>query len=550
MRYHCSLKTHPLFFIAAITLVACAEPAPQEDGGPGDADQTTDADDVSDADVDLDADDDDDDDVEHDADVDADIDEDIGEPSPPAEILSLGSAGLLLRGTVLTPTGVIDPGEVLVIDAIIECVAEDCSSATGADEATVIETHGIISPGLIDAHNHIAYDFLPEWVPNPPRLFDTRYEWADDPDYEAHIEPYAAHRSSNSHFCPGAKWGELRALVHGATTIQGHPSAQGSCINWGIRNTNRYHGLGYDHMGQRIASVRDINDDDATSLVENFEDPSEPWTRYHVHMSEGIGGVVLDEFDSYAGRDSRDNRHQGVNLLDYGTTILIHSVPLTADQLNEVERTGSMIVWSPSSNIVLYGQTAPIDEILERDIVVGLGPDWTPSGEDEMLSELRYALDYGRSIDSPNIDAQRLWEMATFDGAEVVGLEDYIGQLTPGYHADITVFGRRGGDPYETLIASRAADVRLVLIDGVAFYGDANLEQATARNEYCEPLEACGSEKFICVQDSPDADRFRDETLDDIYGQLYDILEGTPSSPPEEQYGRGDELLELVDCSI
>lgn len=527
--------------LALIAASACAEPVPPADAdadADGDADVPDDDADSPDGDGDLP-----DGDVERDADADHD--------SPEVEsavVIRIGTSGLILRGVVLRPEGVLDPGEVLVVGTTIRCVAADCSGEQGAEDATVIDTRGTISAGLIDTHNHVAYNFLPEWVPDPPRTFDNRYEWADDPSYEEHIRPYAAHRSSNSHFCPAAKWGELRALVHGTTTMQGQASASGSCINWGIRNADEYHDLGYDHMGGTIASVRDITDDDAAGLVARFTAEVEPTTRYHVHMAEGIAGLVLQEFDSFAGRDPRADRHQGVSLLDFGTAILIHAVPLTAAQLDEVEETGAMIAWSPSSNLALYGQTASIEEILQRDITVGLGPDWTPSGEDEMLSELRFALDYGRDEGIEALTTQRLWEMATWEGAEVVGLSDRIGQLAPGFRADIAVFARRDADPYLSVIESRAEDVRLVLIDGLGFYGDRNLHDATARNIYCEDFEACGVAKYLCAQDSPTADNRRDETVEDLHQQLYDILEGI-GYPPEEQYGRGDELLELVDCS-
>lgn len=471
---------------------------------------------------------------------------------PPAEVLQVGSGGFLLKGKVLTPDGVLDPGEVLIIGNEITCVAEDCSSSSGYDGVTWIDTHGIISPGLIDCHNHVAYNFLPEWIPSPPEIFDNRYQWAEDPDYETHIAPYADRRSSNDTFCPAAKWGELRSLVHGTTTMQDQPSASGSCTNWGIRNANRYHQLGYDHKEANIGSVRDITDADADDILAGFERAEDPITRIHWHMAEGVSGNHIDEeFASYVGRDPRSNRHQGVSLLG-PQSILIHSLTLTDGELEEVAGAGAKIVWSPSSNWALYSATANIQRILEMGIMTGLGPDWTVSGEDEMLSEMRFALAYARgeiegSIESPLVTPERLWRMATRDGASVLdlteereGLEGRIGLLERGTRADVAVFASSGPDPYEALINTRAPEVRLVMIDGAVFYGDENLRDATARNEYCEDLDACGTSKFICVQDSPTADNRRDETLEDVRGQLVDILEG---------YGREDELLELVDCS-
>lgn len=473
-------------------------------------------------------------------------------PTGPGGVIKTGNTDLLLRGVVLTPSAVFDPGEVLVVGDIITCVDTDCTTAPGADAATWIDTNGVISPGLIDAHNHMAYNFLPEWVPDPEQLFDNRYHWADNPQYEAHIEPYSANRSSNTHFCPGAKWAELRSLAHGTTTMQGQPSASGSCIDWAVRNTNRYHGLGYDHMRANIGSVRDLTDADADSLIMDFDLSVDPVTRYVVHMAEGVTGANIDEeFDSFAGRDPRPNRHNGVSLLHNGTSVLIHSIPLTDAQLEEAQMTNAKMVWSPSSNFALYGygQTAPIDRILELGITVGLGPDWTISGEDEMLGEMRFAINYTTAAGIEAVTPQRLWEMATFEGAEVVGLQAFIGRLEVGYRADIAVFGRSGPDPYAAVLESRIADVRLVLIDGVGYFGDDNLESVASRNPYCDALDACGAPKFICVQDSPTATNRRDETLGDIHTQLYNILEGV-GYPAEEQYGRGDELLELANCEL
>lgn len=471
-------------------------------------------------------------------------------PVPAAEVLQVGTGGYLLRGVVLKPDEILDPGEVLIIGNEIVCVDTNCSGTDGYDEATWIDTHGIISPGLIDSHNHVAYNFLPEW--EVPGLFNNRYEWTEDPTYEAHIAPYADNRSSNDTFCPAAKWGELRSLVHGTTTMQEHPSAQGSCINWGVRDANLYHGLGYDHMRPRFESVRDINDAEAAELVASFEQEDEPTTRFHVHMAEGVSEDHIDEeFGSYAGRDPRTNRHNGTSLLG-PESILIHSIALTDDELVEAAEEGAKMVWSPSSNMVLYGVTADIQRILDLGITTALGPDWTVSGEDEMLSEMRFAWAYALgeidgSVESPLVTQERLWKMATSDGAAVLdldgtrpGLEGRIGKLEEGYRADVAVFATAGPDPYEALINSRAAAVRLVMIDGAAFYGDENLKDATARNEYCEDFDACGTEKFICVQDSPTAGNRRDETLADIREQLVDILAG---------YGREDELLPLVDCS-
>ena len=470
----------------------------------------------------------------------------------PAEVLNVGDRGkTLLRGTVLTPEGVLDPGEVLIVGGVIACVEQSCEAHPEQERATIIDTHGIISPGLIDAHNHVAYNFLPEWVPPAGSVFTNRYQWADDPSYEAHIAPYANNRSSNTHFCPAARWGELRSVLHGTTTMMGQSFAR-NCTRGGVRNADQHHELDYhDHMRTSIGSVRDINDQVAAGLIEGFRAETAPDTRYAVHMGEGYEGDHIEqEFLSFAGRDPRPNRHQGVSLLEDGAAILIHAIALTDEELQEAKQYDAKVVWSPSSNLALYKRTADISRILELGITTGLGPDWTLSGEDDMLAELRFALTWAQENAAMRINPLKLWEMSTSEGAEVVGLANFIGELVPGQMADVTVFRRRDSeqDPYEQAITSQVEDVRLVMIGGEAHVGDETMRQALARRDDCDTIKTCGVEKFVCVRYDDNESDFQYDTVSEIEGELVAIMEGTPDFAEDEQYGRGDELLALFAC--
>jgi 5-methylthioadenosine/S-adenosylhomocysteine deaminase len=466
-------------------------------------------------------------------------------PTEPAEIIRPGGGSLLLRGTVLTPMGPIERGEVLISGNTITCVAANCSAASSAATATIIETRGIISPGLLDAHNHLAYDFLDEWVPT--HLYGDRYEWADADSYEAWVAPYADNRSTGAVFCPAAKWGELRAITHGTTTMQGQAFQQ-SCINGLVRNAEHYDGFTGDQLATSIASVRDINDADATNLIARFTAATNPVQRYAVHMGEGIDEPATLEFESFAGRDTRTNRHAGTSLLAgagySGVAVLIHSVPLDAEQLMEAADADAKLVWSPSSNVALYGKAADIATWLSLGLTVGIGPDWTPSGEDDVLAELRFARAYGQDNDIAALTARRLWEMATLDGADVVGLAPTIGRLAVGSRADVLVVGREGPDPYDALIDADTRDVRLVLVDGVAYYGDIALESSTAVNDTCEDFDACGTTKFMCAKGLPPTGPSTTtarttETLADVETQLIDRL---------ATYGRNDLLPLAHEC--
>lgn len=479
----------------------------------------------------------------------ADVGPDADEPVDPPELEPLevveesGTEAVILRGILLTPEGA-TLGEVFFDGPIIQCVDTSCASAPGAENATVVETNGLISPGLVDAHNHIPYNFLPRW--DGGQFFQNRYEWSDVESYENHVEPYAANRSSGSHYCPAAKWGEFRSLINGTTTVMGQSFNQ-LCVGGWVRNADHRHDLQHNHMRTTIGSPRDITDDQAQNYIDSFDEVVNPTTRFAVHMAEGLTGNNVElEFASFAGRDDRSNRHQGVSLLYKETAVLIHSVAVTDAELDEVAQTNSKIVWSPSSNFDLYGETTDIVGIVERDIVVGLGPDWTVSGEENMLGEMRYALDYVKQTGIDDVVTPKvIWDMATHQGAEVVGLEEYIGVLEVGMRADITVFSPLDEDPFESVALNRAEHVRLVVIDGEVYFGDVEARAALARNPGCEAVDVCGASKFLCVQDSDVSEGRR--TLAEVEQQLVDILEGT-GYPEDEQYGRGDELLPLWSC--
>lgn len=478
------------------------------------------------------------------------------DPAPAATIVHVGTSGLLLRGTVLTPAGPLSPGEVLVTGNTIACVAADCSGTAGASTATIIDTHATISPGLIDGHNHLTYDFIPEWVPSPPQLFHNRYEWRGNAQYSAWVHPEGDSDNNGTQDtgaqCPGAKWGELRSIIHGTTTVQGQAPTS-SCLDRLARNADGFTGLGADIARTTISGPCESSFPTRASLYGSFTSATSPTTRFYVHMGEGYANTgtatrtnPLREFACYDGTDP--TYYTGQSLLadmmgmPFGTGVFIHAMPLTSTELDRTLAMHAHVVWSPSSNMVLYGQTADIAGMLSRGISVGLGPDWTPSGSDEMLSELRFAQQYGRTNAIAALTPEQLWRMSTIDGADVVGLSA-IGTIAVGQRADISVFGRTSANPYQAVIDSRAADVRLVLIDGVGYYGDVALQATTAVNTSCEAFDACGTPKYLCAANTPGAmtatSRYA-ETVADIHGQLQTIMAA---------YSRTD-LLELVDCSL
>ena len=67
-------------------------------------------------------------------------------------------AHILLHGDVILPDRILGAAEVLVVNGVISCADCDCSAAAGYGDATILSCgKGVISPGLINAHDHISY---------------------------------------------------------------------------------------------------------------------------------------------------------------------------------------------------------------------------------------------------------------------------------------------------------------------------------------------------------------------------------------------------------
>ncbi len=135
------------------------------------------------------------------------------------------------------------------------------------------------------------------------------------------------------------------------------------------------------------------------------------------------------------------------------------------------------LVWSPRSNVELYGDTANVAAAKAAGVRIALAPDWSPTGSVGLLGELNYASLWNQTQTPPPFTEKDLVMMATANAAELVNLSGQIGSLAPGHAADLIVLRRSSNphDTYWTITHSSPQDVELVLIGGRALYGEATL---------------------------------------------------------------------------
>lgn len=117
-----------------------------------------------------------------------------------------------------------------------------------------------------------------------------------------------------------------------------------------------------------------------------------------------------------------------------------HCVHLDDAQLEILKNYGVSVAHNPTSNLKLASGVARIPEMLDLGINVAIGTDGTASNNNlNMFEEMHLAalLHKGVSMDATVVSAPTAIRMATANGAKALGLEGQVGQIKPGFKADL-----------------------------------------------------------------------------------------------------------------
>jgi 5-methylthioadenosine/S-adenosylhomocysteine deaminase len=128
------------------------------------------------------------------------------------------------------------------------------------------------------------------------------------------------------------------------------------------------------------------------------------------------------------------------------------------------------MVWSPLSNLLLYGATADAARAREAGVLMALGPDWSPSGSKNLLGELKVAR-LVSGLGSDSLSDFELLSLATRNAAKILRWDKQLGTLERGKRADLLVVAGEGGDAHGHLFTRSEHDVELVVVNGVPRYG-------------------------------------------------------------------------------
>ncbi len=405
------------------------------------------------------------------------------------EVTGTGTA-MLLRGNVLTPSTMYRGGGVAVDAAgVISCVGCDCGAA---DQVVVTCPDAAISPGLINTHDHITFTQLQPYTDTGVR-YEHRHQWRQGQDGKPRIS------SPSTNAADQIRWGELRFLMGGATSLVGAGGQSGLLRNLDSANQE---GLGQNPvdfdtfpLDDRDSGARRNGDCNYGANARTAADIAE-LDAYEPHTSEGIDATARNEFLCQSSA-SYDTTTPGVsNNLLVGKTAMIHAIGLQPADLGAMATAGTGLIWSPRSNVTLYGDTARVTTAARLGVEIALGTDWMPTGSMNLLRELRCAADLNETYYGGFFADHQLWQMVTLNAASLTATDDVIGLLAPGKVADIAVFAGHG-KTYRAVIDAEPADVALVIRGGKVLYGDGVTVAAFAQD--CDAVDVCGTEKRVCL---------------------------------------------------
>ena len=150
-----------------------------------------------------------------------------------------------------------------------------------------------------------------------------------------------------------------------------------------------------------------------------------------------------------------------------------HCVHLSADDVQDFGATGTGVAHCPTSNLRLGAGIAPVRELVDAGVRVGLGVDGSASNErSDLLFEVKQALLVARGRGgAAAMTAREALRLGTRGGAAVLGRDD-IGSLEQGKCADLAIWRRDvlelGGaeDPVAGLVLSAPHRVDRLVVAG------------------------------------------------------------------------------------
>lgn len=375
-------------------------------------------------------------------------------------------------------------GELRIIDSAVRSIHDAASAMPPTRWLTPVGdlTGYLVLPGLINAHDHLEFALFPQLGRGRYKNF---LEWAED-IHRSYADEIAAHRQVPKSL--RLWWGGIRNLLCGVTTVSHHNPYESAVFSQDfiIRVLKDYgwaHSLALDPIAARKKKQ--------TPRGQPF----------FIHLAEGTdetSGAEIFELDRAGALDE--------------DTVIIHGLGIGTSGGALLRAKGAGLVWCPSSNQFLFGDSmSPTD--IRAFPRVALGSDSPLTAQGDLLDEVRYAHQVLRTT------AAETYEYVTRQPAALLRLKKGEGTLRIGAVADLIAVRDTGRSPAETLATLSYRDVELVLLAGRVHLASPEMKHRLPEHacEGLQPLLVQGVLRWIRAP----LERMFSETAKHLPGPLY-----------------------------
>ena len=324
-----------------------------------------------------------------------------------------------------------DSGEMRIFNSRIDRLTAEGRAvhSFNASESSIDLKGFLLLPGLINAHDHLEFALFPRLGKGGYNNF---MEWADDIHHPT-ASPIANHRRVPREV--RLWWGGIRNLLCGVTTVCHHNPFEPEVFTneFAVRVLRDY---GWAHS---------LPLDPAAAVKKNETPEGQP---FFIHLAEGLDEECSQEIFALHRAGGLDRN-----------TVIIHGLGLRSSGTQLLRSKGAGLIWCPSSNLFLFGETLSPQQIGELpNVAIGSDSPLTACGD--LLDEVRCA---SQVLQSP---ANVLYEYVTRQSAKLLHLHSGEGNFRIGGLADLIAVRDTGLTPAATLLSLSHRDVELVLLGG------------------------------------------------------------------------------------
>ncbi len=369
--------------------------------------------------------------------------------------------------TIVTPDKIIEEGNILIED---DSIAEVSSRAIKTETIAMADDM-VISPGLINSHDHMIGNYYPK-VGNGPYI--SWLPWDNDLKNADVYRERQQIDNRDLHLLAG-----YRNLLGGVTSVHDHIPhvVHAPYLDlMPLKVISRY-ALEHSVSSAALKWGNGITAEHTLAVEEDIP--------FVIHCSEGFDEETLRDIETLNKLGALD---------EY--SVLVHGLAFSSKDIDLIKSKNANVVWCADSNIFMYEKTTDIRQLINKGVNVSIGTDSPMSGGMNIIEELRFDKKLYHKMYNETIPDQKLVKMVTSNPAKAFRL-NRNGKVEKGYLADLTVFTRKG-DPFSSVVNAEIKDVRLMVIDGNPVYGDAAFEDLfNDLGVEFQHVRVQGSEKII-----------------------------------------------------